>query len=167
MRGVVYILTHPFEPIFDEHSRILILGTFPSVKSRELSFYYSHPRNRFWQVVSDLTHNELPLSIEDKKALLLKEGIALWDVLKSCDIDKSSDSSITNPVPNDLNGIFRKAQIRAVFTNGRKAQDLYIKFIYPKTGIKSTCLPSTSPANAGYSFERLKKEWSIILEYLG
>lgn len=134
--------------------------------SREGNFFYGHPRNRFWQLISSLTHNDLPLSIEEKKALLLKEGIALWDVLKSCDIEKSSDSSITNPVPNDLNEIFAKAKIKAVFTNGKKAQELYKKFIYPRTGFQSICLPSTSPANASYNMERLVKEWSKILEYL-
>ncbi len=163
---MIPILIHPFEPVYNEHSRILILGTFPSVASREENFFYGHPRNRFWHLISTLTNNDLPRSIEDKKALLLKEGIALWDVLKSCDIEKSSDSSITNPVPNDLNEIFNKARIKAVFTNGNKAQELYKKFIYPKTGFQSICLPSTSPANAGYNMDRLKKEWSRILEYL-
>ncbi len=160
------MVIHPFDPIYNEHSKVLILGTFPSVKSREENFYYGHPQNRFWKVIACLTgHNPLQ-SIEAKKELLLQEGIALWDVLKSCDIDQSKDSSIQNPVPNDFEKIFRKASINAVFTNGKKAQELYKKLCYPITKMKSHCLPSTSPANGSYNLERLLWEWSVILKYI-
>ena len=134
--------------------------------SRDANFFYGHPRNRFWTVISALTGNDLPKTIEEKKFLLLGNNIALWDVLKSCEIEKSKDSTIMNPVPNDLSEIFENARIRAVFTNGRKAYELYNKFIRSKTGIEAICLPSTSPANAGYSTEHLLKEWSVILDYL-
>jgi len=136
------------------------------VASRDANFFYGHPRNRFWTVISALTGNDLPKTIEEKKFLLLGNNIALWDVLKSCEIEKSKDSTIMNPVPNDLSEIFENARIRAVFTNGRKAYELYNKFIRSKTGIEAICLPSTSPANAGYSTEHLLKEWSVILDYL-
>lgn len=109
-------VVHPFEPVYDEYSKIIVLGTIPSVKSREENFYYGHPRNRFWHVISRLTGRPLPLTVRDKKELLLDEGIALWDVLKSCDIDQSKDSSIINPVPNDFSGIMGRSDIKAVFT---------------------------------------------------
>ncbi|NMA66327.1 MAG: DNA-deoxyinosine glycosylase [Clostridiaceae bacterium] len=165
MKGDDIILIHPYEPVYDKNSKIFILGTFPSVASREANFFYGHPRNRFWKVLACLTQNDVPQNIEEKKSMLLDNNIALWDVIKSCDIEKSKDSSIINPVPNDLSEIFAEASIKAVFANGRKAQELYTKFCYPKTGIKAIFLPSTSPANASYNMERLIKEWSIILEY--
>lgn len=160
------MVVHPFEPVYHSHSRILILGTFPSVKSREENFYYGHPQNRFWKVISCLTGHKLPESIEEKKELLAFEGIALWDVLKSCDIDLSKDSSIMNPVANDLSVILSKCRIEAIFTNGKKAGELYRKLCYPETQIKNHGLPSTSPANGHYSLERLMWEWSVILKYL-
>lgn len=160
------MIIHPFEPVYNKHSRILILGTFPSVISREENFYYGYTRNRFWSVISILTGNPLPLNIDEKKNLLHNEKIAVWDVLKSCDIDQSKDSSIINPIPNDLNGIFDKSNIKAVFTNGRKAEELYERLCYPITGFKGMFLPSTSPANAGYSLEKLLAEWSVILKFL-
>lgn len=159
-------VVHPFEPIYNEYSQVLILGTIPSVTSREENFYYGHPQNRFWKVISCLTGHPLPLTIEEKKSILLMEGIALWDVLHSCDIEQSKDSSISNPEANDLEIIFQKASIKAVFTNGKKAQELYKKLCYPKTKIKSHCLPSTSPANGSYNLEKLLWEWSAILKYL-
>ncbi len=159
-------VVHPFEPIYNEYSQILILGTIPSVVSREENFYYGHPQNRFWKVISCLTGHPLPVTVQEKTSLLLGEGIALWDVLKSCDIDQSKDSSITNPVANDMEAVFKRASLKAVFTNGRKAQDLYKKLCYPKTGVKSQCLPSTSPANGSYSLERLLWEWSVVIKYI-
>lgn len=160
------MVTHPFKPVYHSHSRILILGTFPSVKSREENFYYGHPQNRFWKVISCLTGHPLPESIEEKIEILAFEGIALWDVIKSCDIDASKDSSIKNPVANDLSIIFENSHIEAVFTNGKKAGELYRKLCYPFTNKKSHILPSTSPANGHYTFEKLMWEWSIILKHL-
>lgn len=160
------MIVHPFELIYNEHSKIMILGTIPSVTSREMNFYYGHPQNRFWRVISSLTGQPLPQTIEAKKELLLQEGVALWDVLKSCDIDQSKDSSISNPIPNDFEVIFNKISIKAVFTNGKKAQELYNKLCYPKTNFISHCLPSTSPANGSYNLERLMQEWSILLQYI-
>jgi len=163
---VSWLVVHPFEPVYHNHSRILILGTFPSVKSREENFYYGHPKNRFWEVLSCLTGHPLPETIEEKKELLACEGIALWDVLKSCDIEKSKDSTIMNPVANDLSIIFDNCHIEAVFTNGKKAGELYRKYCYPNTNMKCHTLPSTSPANGRYNLEKLMWEWSAILKYL-
>lgn len=159
-------VVHPFEPIYNEQSQILILGTIPSVVSREENFYYGHPQNRFWKVLSCLTGHPLPQTIQEKKELLLKERIALWDVLKSCDIDQSKDSSITEPMANDFDELFKRASLKAIFTNGKKAQELYKKLCYPKTRFKSQCLPSTSPANGSYNLERLLWEWSVVLKYI-
>ena len=152
-------VNHEFAPVFDEGSQILILGTFPSVKSRETSFFYGHPRNRFWAVMAALTGWEIPVTIEEKKKLLLENHIAIWDVIASCEIQGSSDSSIRNVVPTDLNCIFEKALIRAVFANGGKAYELYMRYSYEKTGREIRKLPSTSPANAAFSLERLVEEW--------
>lgn len=150
---------HTFEPVFNEGSRILILGTFPSVKSRETHFFYGHPQNRFWKVMAALTGWETPGSIEEKKKLLLENGIAIWDVIESCDIEGSSDSSIRNVEPADLNRIFEQAEIEAVYANGAKAYELYMKYSFPVTKREIKKLPSTSPANAVFSLERLIDEW--------
>ncbi|MEE0775732.1 MAG: DNA-deoxyinosine glycosylase [Bacillota bacterium] len=158
-------IQHPFAPIYDKHSKILILGTFPSVKSREVSFYYGHPQNRFWKVLSQLTGETLPQSIEEKRAFLLRHGIALWDVLASCEIKGSSDSSIRYPIPNDLSLLLEQANIQKIFTNGKKAQQLYEKYLEPNTNIKAHCLPSTSPANRKYHLEDLLREWKIITDF--
>lgn len=152
-------LKHEFEPVFNENSHILILGTFPSVKSRENHFFYGHPRNRFWAVVAALTGWELPTTIEEKKKLLLSNGIAIWDVIESCEIQGSSDSSIRNVVPADLSRIFDKAAIEAVYANGGKAYELYMKYSFEKTGRTIKKLPSTSPANAAFRLERLVEVW--------
>lgn len=152
-------VNHEFDPVFDEGSQILILGTFPSVKSRETRFFYGHPRNRFWTVMAALTGLEVPVTIEEKKKLLLENHIAIWDVIASCEIQGSSDSSIRNVVPTDLNRIFEKAPIRAIFANGGKAYELYMRYSYEKTGREIRRLPSTSPANAAFSLERLVEEW--------
>ena len=153
-------VTHPFDPIWDENSRILILGSFPSVRSRADNFYYGHPQNRFWKVLAGLYAEPIPQTVEEKKAFLLRHGIALWDVISSCEIENSSDVSIRNAEINDLSTIFARADIRAVYTNGKAADKLYRKYHERE----AVCLPSTSPANAAWSLEKLLAAWSIILE---
>ena len=153
-------VTHPFDPIWDENSHILILGSFPSVRSRADNFYYGHPQNRFWKVLAGLYAEPIPQTIEEKKAFLLRQGIALWDVISSCEIENSSDVSIRNAEINDLSTIFARADIRAVYTNGKAADKLYRKYHERE----AVCLPSTSPANAAWSLEKLLAAGSIILE---
>ena len=160
------ILVHPFLPIYDKNSRILILGTMPSVVSRQNQFYYAHPQNRFWKVLSHVLGTRLPETTREKKEMLLSHGIALWDVLASCRIRMSQDSSIKDPVVNDLGYLLQHARICAICANGSKAGSLYRKLVYPNTGIACTVLPSTSPANARYSLEKLIKEWAVIREFL-
>lgn len=159
-------ITHAFDPVFDSESRVLILGTMPSPKSRELGFYYSHPRNRFWPVLAKLFCEEIPKTPEEKADFVLRHKIALWDVLRECDIEGASDSSIINAVPNDMEIIFLTADIKAVFCTGATAAKLYKKYIEPKTGIAAIALPSTSPANAKVKFEELYEEYKVILKYL-
>ena len=156
-------MIHPFEPVFDKNSLVLILGTFPSEKSREYGFFYGHPQNRFWKLIAFLTNtSKIPVSIDKKKELLLRNKIALWDVINSCDIKKSSDASITNVVPNNLSKILELSSIKRIFANGEKAYNIYMRYCYKDIGKEITKLPSTSPANASYSLERLKTEWKII-----
>ena len=157
---------HPIPPVWDKNSKILILGSFPSVKSREEGFFYGHRQNRFWTVISTLFDSPLPQSIEEKKKLLLDNGVALWDVIASCEIKGSADSSIKNVTPNDFSEILCKAHIKAIFTNGKTASGLFEKYISNEVGRHSICLPSTSPANASWSLDRLISEWSVILEYI-
>ena len=157
-------ITHSFEPIYNEDSEILILGTLPSVKSRENNFYYGHKQNRFWKLLAKLCEVETPQTVEEKTAMLLRHHIAIWDVIQSCDIKGSSDSSIHNVVPNDLSEILQTASIRQIFTNGGTAYRLYKKYCFPQTQQKAICLPSTSPANAAWSLERLCEAWHVILE---
>jgi hypoxanthine-DNA glycosylase len=157
-------VTHPIAPIFDADSRILILGSFPSVKSREQQFFYGHKQNRFWKVLAQVFECQVPESIPEKKEMLLKYHVALWDVIADCDITGSSDASIRDVHPNDLSEILETADIQAIYTNGAKAHELYHKYIYPINGITAGRLPSTSPANAGYSLERLVEEWRQIKE---
>ena len=152
-------ITHEFEPIFDERSRILILGTLPSVKSREGQFYYHHPQNRFWKVLAKICKTEPPATIAAKKAMLLEHGIAIWDVVQSCDIIGSSDSSIKNVTPADLSVILRQAHVKTIFLNGGKAWDLYQKYCAGMTELPAVKLPSTSPANAAWSLEKLVTVW--------
>ncbi|MBQ5898248.1 MAG: DNA-deoxyinosine glycosylase [Oscillospiraceae bacterium] len=159
-------ITHAFDPVFDFESRLLILGTMPSPKSRELGFYYSHPRNRFWPVLAKIFGEEIPKTPEEKRNFCLRNKIALWDVLKECDIEGASDSSIKNAVPNDLSVILNSAKIQAIFATGATAAKLYKKFIEPETKIPATALPSTSPANAKIKFEELVEEYKIVLEYI-
>lgn len=160
------MVIHPFEPVYNSHSQILILGTFPSVKSRAMDFYYAHPQNRFWKVLSSITGCDQPDTIREKIEFLHLKNIALWDVVKSCYIEASKDSTIKNSVANDLSVIFKNSCIKAVFTNGKKAGELYQKLCYPSTLIKSHILPSTSSANGHYSLESLIRKWSVILEYI-
>lgn len=157
---------HTFEPVFDINSKVLILGTLPSVKSRENNFYYGHTRNRFWKVLSHILEAPLPETVIQKKELLLDSGIAIWDVVKSCDIHASSDSSITNVEPADINIILREADIRAIYANGAAAYNLYNKYCLPDTGREIIKLPSTSPANAAYSLDRLTEQWKTIKDML-
>lgn len=156
--------SHEFPPVFDENSEILILGSFPSVKSRQESFFYANPQNRFWKLMAQLLNESYPKDTKDKIAMLKKHKIALWDVIESCDIVGSSDSSISNVVPVDISQILSRANIIKVYANGGKAFELYNKYLYPKTQLEITKLPSTSPANAGYSFDKLLSEWKKILE---
>lgn len=153
------MLKHPFEALYNEKSKILILGSFPSVKSREQNFFYGHPQNRFWKVISAIFNKTTPGSISQKKNIILENRLALWDVIASCDIDGSSDSSITNVVANDLSKILSLADIEKVCCNGTTAYQLYQKYSFPKIGIKAIKLPSTSPANAVWNLERLIEEW--------
>ena len=157
---------HPFEPLFDARSRILILGSFPSVRSREDGFYYAHPRNRFWRVLALLLGQPEPESIPEKKRLLLDSGIALWDAARSCEVKGSSDGSIRSVIPNDIGSILNGADIRGVYCNGRTAYGIYTKLCEPLTGVKAEPLPSTSPANAAMSAEKLAEAWKVILERL-
>ena len=157
---------HTIPPIFDSNSEILILGSFPSVKSRESYFYYAHNKNRFWKVISTILGDELPKSDEDKKSMLLRHHIALWDVVAECMIYGSSDMTIRDVKANDISLILDNSNIKAIYTNGKTAQRLYEKFLSKKTDRVSFCLPSTSPANASYSLERLISEWKIITKYI-
>ena len=173
-------MKHTIDPVYNEQSQILILGSFPSVKSREQQFFYGHKQNRFWKVLADVLGCDIPQSIEEKKAMLLSHHIAVWDVLagceirgadvwdviQSCEIEGSSDASIRDVVPNDLTRILNTADIRAIYTNGGKAHELYCKYIEPVNKIAAQKLPSTSPANAGYSLERLLAAWSVIRKNL-
>ncbi len=166
-QGVYQQLTHEFPPFYDENSRILILGSFPSVKSREQQFYYGHPQNRFWKVLAELLKEPLPLSVEEKKAFLRGNHIALWDVIDSCEIIGSSDSSIRNAKVTDLSLILDSSPIQRIYTNGGTAKRLFEKYQRDRYGAEAVGLPSTSPANASYSLERLVREWQCILETLG
>ncbi len=158
---------HELEPVYDKNSRILILGTIPSPKSREYGFYYSHPQNRLWKVLADVLREPAPVTAEEKKRFLLDHGIAMWDVLKSCSIKGADDSTISNAEPNDINRILAAAEIRAIFTTGKKATDLYRKLCLSDTGRPSVYLPSTSPANCrNQTRETLAEAYRAILEYI-
>lgn len=157
-------IVHSFEPVYDKDSEILILGTLPSVKSRENNFYYGHKQNRFWKVLATLLKEPVPDTIEEKKAMLLAHRIALWDVIQSCDIKGSSDSSIKNVQPTDIGMILEKTNITRIYANGNKAGQLYKRYQFSVTGIEAMVLPSTSPANAAWSLERLCEAWHVILE---
>ncbi len=156
------MLQHPFPPLYDKNSKILILGSFPSVKSREQNFFYGHPQNRFWKVVATVLKKEIPTTIEEKRAFLLSSNIALWDVIASCEITGSSDSSIKNVVANDLTEILETANIKKIFVNGKTAEKYYNRYIKNRIGREAVCLPSTSPANAMWNVESLVEEWEKI-----
>jgi len=155
-------IVHPIEPFYSPSSKILILGSFPSVKSRESGFFYGHPQNRFWKLLALLFDEPVPKTVDEKKAMLARHDIAAWDSIHSCDIEGSSDSSIRNVVPNDFSAIFAAADIRAVYTNGKRSHEIYTKYCLPQTGREAVCLPSTSPANAVWSLDKLARAWSVI-----
>jgi len=159
-------VTHEIKPVFDENSKILILGTLPSPKSRENMFFYGHPQNRFWCVMAEVLGERLPESREEKAAMLKKHGVALWDTISECDILGAADSSIKNAVPTDLSRIFNTADIKMIFTTGRTAYKYYCRYQRDKTGMDAVCLPSTSPANARWTKDMLVNEYSIIKKYL-
>ena len=161
------MIVHPIDPVFDTNSRILILGSFPSVKSRESGFFYGHPQNRYWKVLSAVFEEECPETIPEKKAFLLRNHIAAWDVIHSCEITGSSDSSIRNVTVNDLGMILRAAAIREIYVNGKTAEKMYRKYTEPVLGRPCTVLPSTSPANAAWNLERLIEAWRVIRQKEG
>lgn len=159
-------VTHDFQPIYNQDSRVLMLGTMPSPKSREIGFYYGHPRNRFWKVISDVCGEVLPETKEEKIAFALRNKIAVWDVLAGCEIKGAEDASIRNPIANDMNLILKNADIRAVFATGQKAAQLYRKYCQKQTGMEIITLPSTSPANCSISYEKLFAAYEMILKYI-
>ena len=161
------MIVHPIDPVFDTNSRILILGSFPSVKSRESGFFYGHPQNRYWKVLSAVFEEECPETIPEKKAFLLRNHIAAWDVIHSCEITGSSDSSIRNVTVNDLGMILRAAAIREIYVNGKTAEKMYRKYTEPVLGRPCTVLPSTSPANAAWNLDRLTEAWRVIRQKEG
>ena len=156
-------IIHPFGPLFNESSRVLILGSFPSVKSREQQFFYGHPQNRFWKVLAALYQQDVPVTVDQKKALILENHLALWDSVASCVITGSSDASIREVRANDLSVILDNSAVRKIFCNGKTSWQMYEKWIRPATGQEAFCLPSTSPANAQWTLDRLIDAWSVIL----
>lgn len=157
---------HNIEPVYNERSKVLILGSFPSVRSREAQFFYGHKQNRFWKVLSAVLECPVPEDVPQKKAMLLDHGVALWDVIATCEIRGSSDASIRNVVPNDLSKILEAAKIRSIYANGAKSYELYQRYLYPVTKREICKLPSTSPANAAYDLEHLVSEWKKIRQFL-
>ena len=155
-------IVHPFGPLYDGNSRILILGSFPSVKSREQNFFYGQPQNRFWKVLAALFDREVPRTIPEKRALILENGLALWDSIASCVITGSSDASIKEVRANDLRIILDHSPIDRICCNGRKSHEMYTRYIRPVTGREAICLPSTSPANAQWPLEKLIEAWSVL-----
>ena len=153
---------HPIEPVYDKNSEVLILGSFPSVKSREAGFFYGHPQNRFWKVIGAVVGEDAPNDIPGRKEFLLRHHIALWDVIGACSIQGSSDTSIRDVEPNDLSRILDNADIKKIFVNGKKAEAVYRKYTEKKTGIKAICLPSTSPANAAWTLDKLIEAWRRV-----
>ena len=157
-------LKHTFDPVFDAESKILILGSFPSVKSRENNFFYGHPQNRFWKVMANVLNWKMPTTIEEKRKMLLENHVAVWDVIASCSIVGSSDTSIKDVVVNDFSRILENSKMERIYVNGGKAYELYHKYAEKVTGIQAVKLPSTSPANAAWSLEKLTKTWKEIIE---
>ena len=158
-------IVHPFGPLYDENSRILILGSLPSVKSREQQFFYGHPQNRYWPLIARIFQKPLPQTIEEKKQLALTHHIAMWDTIYSCEIKGSSDSSIRNVVPTDLKIILEHSQVSHIFCNGRTSGNYFHKYQEKVLGLPAQVLPSTSPANAAWQMDRLLEEWQVIRQY--
>lgn len=156
------MIVHPFPPLYNENSKVLILGSFPSVKSREQMFFYGHPQNRFWKVMSAVFKSAEPISKEEKTQFLLSHGIALWDVIASCEITGSSDSSIKDVVANDISVILKSADIRTIYVNGKTAEKYFNKYTKKVIGRDAICLPSTSPANAAWSLDKLIEKWRVV-----
>ena len=156
-------VAHPFDPVVSPESRVLILGSFPSVKSREQGFYYGHPQNRFWRVLAEVFHEPLPLTIPAKRDMVLRHGLALWDVIASCEITGSSDASVKNAVPVEIGRVTEVAAIQSVICNGALSGKLYAKYLQPLTGMEALVLPSTSPANAAWTLPRLVAAWGAAL----
>jgi hypoxanthine-DNA glycosylase len=153
---------HPFPPVWDEKSRVLILGSLPSVRSRKEGFYYGHPQNRFWRVLAAVFGAPIPATVEEKRTLLLSHGLALWDVIASCRIEGSADASIREAEANDVAGLLRRCPIERLYANGQTAGKLYHKLLEPVTGRPIAVLPSTSPANAAWGMDRLVEAWAAI-----
>ena len=160
------MIIHPIKPLYYSKAEILILGSFPSVKSREEGFFYGHPQNRFWKVMARICKQDIPTTVEEKTKMILDNHFALWDVIQSCEITGSADSTIKNVTPNDLSNILNDANIKGIFVNGKKAEALYNKYIFKNIGIKAIVLPSTSPANASWSEDRLFEFWSNAINEL-
>ncbi len=158
------MIIHPIPPLFDSESKTLILGSFPSVKSREAAFFYGHTQNRFWTVAASVLGYPKPETVEEKKKMILENHLAMWDVIESCEIEGSADSTIRNVTANDLSVILNNSKVERIIVNGKAAEKYYNKYTYPKTGIKAICLPSTSPANAAWSVAKLVEAWKIIKE---
>ena len=156
------MIKHPIPPFYNRDSNILILGSFPSVKSREQMFFYGHPQNRFWKVISAVFECDCPKTVEQKRKLLAENRIALWDSIASCDIIGSADSTITNVVPNDISEILENSSVERIFVNGKTSEKYYNKYIRDVIGKEAILLPSTSPANAAWSVEKLIEAWNII-----
>ena len=156
------VVTHSLPPVWDAHSRVLILGTMPSPASRAQGFYYGHPQNRFWRVLAGVFSCKVPQTVEQKKKLVLENRLALWDVIAECEITGSADTSIKNVKPNDIAGIIENTAVSRIFVNGKTAEKYYIRYIEKTVGQKAVCLPSTSPANAAWSLDRLINAWQII-----
>ena len=156
------MLCHPIDPVYHKDSRILILGSFPSVESREVRFFYGHPQNRFWRVLAAVWESPVPETTEEKRAFLLTHRVALWDVIASCEITGSADSSIKEVVPNDLSRILDCAKIERIYVNGKTAERFYRRYLRKSTGREAICLPSTSPANAAWSLQQLVEAWREI-----
>ncbi len=161
-KDLSHVTSHPFPPLFDEHSRTLILGSFPSVKSRENRFFYGHPQNRFWKVISSVFGERVPETIFEKKQLILRNHLALWDCVAFCEVTGSADASLRCVIPNDLRAILDSVPIEHIYCNGRKSHEIYTRMIEPVTGREAECLPSTSPANAQWTLDRLNEAWSLL-----
>ncbi len=157
-------ITHPIRPVYNERSSVLILGSFPSQRSREQMFFYGHPQNRFWNVLASICGSAVPQTVEEKRDFLLSHGVAVWDVIASCEIVGSADSTIRRVIPNDLGEILAAADIRTIYVNGKTAERYYNRYIRDAIGREAVCLPSTSPANAAWSIDRLIDAWRVITD---